>query len=239
MAPAAEVPTWLLGLPEGIARQAQWCGEAYCTPELWAAISAGKTAPSDLAAAHTAHIALCTTVFRRCEQFKKVAALNLALIWRYQRLVTWHVTVFLDAAGEGARLLDWVKETLEPALAIRLLRVTMSDKLQWWHASTAKNTVHRHALEQHPLDGLFLVNLDGDGILGPSFVKSAMDRVTSGSQPIKSPVFVGWKGHEPGMTGRMLYSAWVFQRLQGYDQSLGPSGYQDIDLRDRFAKVQA
>ncbi len=105
--------------------------------------------------------------------------------------------------------------------------------LRTWHASVAKNTAHRWAVDIFGLDAI-LVNLDADNIVGAAFAQDVVDHC------VRDPwqhVFRHYEGRNPGVAGRMVLHARTFQELNGYDELLFPMGYQDFDLLARFNKL--
>ncbi|CAE7820487.1 unnamed protein product [Symbiodinium sp. CCMP2456] len=111
-----------------------------------------------------------------------------------------------------------------------------------FHMSWAKNTSHQMALNWLgssgglPRDALrkaILVNLDGDNILGAKFIPAMLKMFCSPNLCV-----VHSQGKEKGTCGRMLVAADIFCEVGGYDQEpdIWPSGYQDIDMRDRCAR---
>ena len=137
----------------------------------------------------------------------------------------------------------WIREVCRTALDCGLLTVTMAALPGgWWHASVAKNTSHKLAIQtyrnkfgkadknrQH-----FLVNLDCDNIMGPRFCK------TLGELLIALPAtgcIQAVSGKDPGTTGRIGLYDETFLRIAGYDEEMGPMGYQDVDLMNRVQYI--
>lgn len=90
------------------------------------------------------------------------------------------------------------------------------------HTSKLKNQSHRFAT------GEILVNLDADNFLGASFCEQA-----SSLEPHQ--FLHAWSGNwTDGTCGRLAYHRQLFEAFGGYDESLGPAGYDDLDLRDRL-----
>ena len=159
------------------------------------------------------------------------------------------IVVVFDS-DESAELVGWIKETCAAALAQGLL-VLATGALPGghWHCSIAKNTAHKVAMEtylvefehdadaagggaqQHasPLDTLFLLNLDGDNLLGTMYTKCLNTLLRS----VAASDSVGAKGGCQGSTGRVGMWATHFVRIGGYDQSYLPSGFQDVCLHQR------
>ncbi len=76
--------------------------------------------------------------------------------------------------------------------------------------------------------GDILVNLDADNILGPQFCEKALS--------LHPQQFLhAWSGDwSDGTCGRLAYQRELFEAFGGYDESLGPVGFEDLDLRNRF-----
>ncbi len=211
-------------------------------------------------------VILCTTVLKRAWQARWALPINIANVWRYRRIVVWHVGIFTDSVGEGDALLEWAQESLAPALECGLVRLHRCTGLAHWDASRAKNTIHKAAVREHlgerplppqrlrdaggglfllqsawfaALHNLVLVNLDGDNILGQRFVPQLLELIHPASSNDVRPDFVRFKGNAAGVTGRLACRASLFVGLNGYDEGMPyPSGYQDIDLCNRARRTQ-
>ncbi len=70
------------------------------------------------------------------------------------------------------------------------------------------------------------------------FAKCRLERLMQGQGPAQLSV-VSCKGKDSGTTGRIGIFADTFQGLNGFDEELLPSGFQDIDIRDRVRKWAA
>ena len=129
--------------------------------------------------------------------------------------------VVVFESDESAELVRWIKKTCAAALAQGLL-VLATGALPGghWHCSIAKSTAHKVAMEtylvefikadadaagggaqQHasPLDTLFLLNLDGDNLLGTMYTNCL--NALLGSVPAGDSL--GAKRGCQGSTGRV------------------------------------
>ena len=84
------------------------------------------------------------------------------------------------------------------------------------------------------LDALFMMNLDGDNLLGPHYV-NALRSLLPFVNAIDS---VGARRGAVGTTGRVGMWATHFIRMGGYDESYLPSGYQDVCLHQRVRHLR-
>ncbi len=120
-------------------------------------------------------------------------------------------------------------------------------RLQDWHASWHKNTSHVFGeavsadcdFTQHGPEGsAFLVNLDADNVLAPPYIDMLLQHVLKAPLKLHSFVSAGHP-HPPATCGRVGCFAEMFRRIGGYDTTeAAPSGYQDVDLRNRLRRAQ-
>lgn len=76
--------------------------------------------------------------------------------------------------------------------------------------------------------GEILVTLDADNAIGPDFCDAATEWATDHS------FLWAWDGDlTSGTVGRVAFAKSKFWELGGYDERLGPAGYQDLDLINR------
>jgi hypothetical protein len=102
-----------------------------------------------------------------------------------------------------------------------------TDEPETFHMSSGKNTAHRLALRRQP-DVLF--NLDADNHITPDTV-ALVERVFAADP---DSCLHNWDGSwTSGTCGRVALSAARWQELGGYDESLLPVGWQDLDLMFR------
>ncbi|MCP4243149.1 MAG: hypothetical protein GY772_21555, partial [bacterium] len=198
-----------------------------------------------------ANYIFATTCLRREYQLKEAMAVNLVTLAKYQRTegmrCRWYVVLFRCAAGAGGAsevdgFVQWALTYCAWALRIGLLRLAVAVGDFRWHAPRCKNTVHRWAIMQefpaghptYPPEGLdpkvLICNLDGDNLLGPEFVAHIHRAAAEETSPYMCLMASG----VPGTAGRLVCRVAAWRDLQGYDEDLGPSGYQDMDLRDRL-----
>ena len=133
------------------------------------------------------NVCLCVSNLKRGWQLKKTLPMNILSMWPWRACTKMVVVVFEN--DESDELVAWIQEVCAVALEAGVLTLaTARLPNNAWHASVAKNTVHRCEVEiilteakveaaggsapqahaHDVLDGHFLVNLDGDNyrILG-------------------------------------------------------------------------
>ncbi len=184
-------------------------------------------------------VAFVTVCLRRGWQLAWALPVNCVLLWKYRAHVRIYVTVVEDTEGTT---LAWLSYHCKAAVTSGLLVVGVGSGSTLWHASIMKNAAHVFALQQEGFTGgaggsapLVVVNLDADNIAGIDFVES----VRSAFEGFETEVVVAmWSGAASGTAGRIGCWARDWVRLRGYDRLLLPSGYQDMDLRDRLVAVQ-
>ena len=213
-------------------------------------------------------ICLCTTVYCRGENLIKALAINLVTLQFYVGLVTWIVVSFEDNIGDNAKVLEWIGEYAQWAIECGLLVFRVGTGMKeglGWHCSIGKNTSHRVARElewqqtssaasSSSTTGmvgcatipkhLMLVNLDGDNLPGQLFLQSLLRESAS---KMGDKTFCLWHHksgcNQGGTCGRITMWAEKFYEMNGYDEDLLPSGYEDLDVMhrtgDKFQRIQA
>ena len=189
-------------------------------------------------------ITFCSTCFRRGWQLRKALPMTLVVLWPWRKHLKVVVVLFRSAESDDLR--EWLQEHCAVALTERLLFIAEA-RLPggYWHASIAKNTAHKAAIELFPEmstigdSGLahyaddFLVNLDGDNIITPTYLECLMREVKMlGLRDV-----LGAQGGHPGTTGRVCLFADTSIRMGGYDEQFLPMGYQDIDIQIRCSHM--
>ena len=186
------------------------------------------------------HLVLCTTHLKRSHQLIQALPINLVCLQRHLRLVSWVIVSFPDEDGHHDKICEFIKTHCKKAIEMGLL-VFRTAIMTHWHASIAKNTAHRAAqqLKWRPNTKLALCNLDGDNLPGQQFVFLVMLEM---AKFVETPVVLhcsaGDGKDQGGTCGRIVCWSTDFERVGGYDESLGPVGYQDIDLILRINDLQ-
>ncbi len=199
-------------------------------------------------------IAFCVTSFHRTWQLLTVLAHNVCMTWPFRRTITW-VIVDLNPS-EDLEIANYLGEFCRAAVLsehVQLFKVSPEGPtFDFWHASIAKNTSHCAAA--HLGDNTILVNVDGDNFVTPGFCRDIIqnsigmqstsgvplvDLPQGGSQKLPFCVCARYSRPGPGggTTGRICIALPVFRALKGYDEDLGPSGYQDVDLYIRARSI--
>ncbi len=179
-------------------------------------------------------VSFVTTCFRRRWQLQQVLLFNIVAAWPWRSCVRFFAVIF-DEPDEAAETVRWIMHYAKAAVDLGMLTVCLAKGMPFWHACIAKNTSHRAAIELRddiPLEQHFVVNVDGDNAFSDTFVPSVMREVAKGYQASRNHICC-WHGQDAGCTGRQGYWADLFKRLHGFDESLLPSGYQEVDLCDR------
>lgn len=166
-------------------------------------------------------LSFCITCMKRFNQIQYTLPQNLKDNIPFSDEIEF---VLVDFGTDG--LYNWIHKHFKWALKIGYLRYFKTTNLKHWHASVAKNTVHRIA------KGDILVNLDCDnytGTLGAIFILKIFRKYKD------NIILHQWsRTSKDGTYGRLSYRRKNFLHLGGYDQSFYPMGYQDHDLIMRF-----
>ncbi len=182
----------------------------------------------------------CTACFRRGWQLRFVLALNALCMWAWRGCVRWLIAFCgedeVDTA-DAQWAAGWAQQ-LPDLLHIRW--PARGHGLDGWSASKGKNAAHRAAIELAPARGeteegtdVLLLNLDADNYLTAEFC-GGLSTVVAGMRPATDAL--QFAGTDAGTTGRIGVFAGLFACMGGYDESLLPSGFQDIDV---LRRVQA
>jgi glycosyltransferase involved in cell wall biosynthesis len=132
------------------------------------------------------------------------------------RNVEWCITDF----GSTDDTWTWLESCAAQWTQIRVFRGVCEPL----HFARCYNQAFRHAR------GEILVCLDGDNEIGPRFLPEIERKLAER----RDLVLHVWSGNwTDGTCGRLVLPREVYQDLGGYDERLGPCGYQDLDLRDR------
>lgn len=169
-------------------------------------------------------LSFCITSKNRIHQIQKTLLRNLEDNKELIGLVDFILVDFGSTDG----LKKWVKEQCAEYLGNGLLKYYYTEKLPYWHTSTAKNTAHCLA------SGEIVVNLDGDnytGYQGGLFVINQFHE----NRPIVLHQFSGT--YKDGSCGRIAVKQSDFMKIGGYDEQLEAVSYQDIDLLDRLTAI--
>ena len=156
--------------------------------------------------------------------------MNILSAWPWRGQIQIAVVVF--EIDESDEFMKWLQDVCEPALSEGLLVLAKARLPDGWHASIAKNTAHRLAIEtllqaaggsapqptasgsgqaRSSLGGCFLLNLDGDNYLGADYLCKLSEIIRS-CGPWDS---VGARNGVQGTTGRVDVWAHVFLNLGG------------------------
>jgi hypothetical protein len=151
--------------------------------------------------------------------------------WQLERTLPHNLDVlrgtghFLAVVDFGS--IDEVADLLESFVADRKSGTLVcfgTSEPTHFEASQAKNTAHRLALRRAPT---VLFNLDADNFVTPETLSLVEEVFADGPEPVLHNL---WPNGYDGSFGRIALLARTWQRLGGYDETLGPIAWQDIDL---------
>ena len=109
---------------------------------------------------------------------------------------------------------------------------------QHWHSSLCKNTSHMVAKHKfHSVANLF-INTDCDNFWPTAYLENVW-AIFQKNENVKGLCIFPHGNVDGGTTGRMVYRPVDFWSVGGYDESLSPSGGQDVQLRLRLAMYGA
>lgn len=165
-------------------------------------------------------VGLCVTAFNRFWQLQHALPLNLLMLWPHRSYAKLHLVLFKPDDGS----LDFVFSKCRAALDVGLLKVYVTDQMEAWHASVAKNTAHMVAEED------ILVNCDVDNLFCVDFPFDIIKRMAAGKS------LLHYEDGE-GTCGRIALRREHFHTLRGYDEDAFPMGAQDVDLIFRMKQL--
>lgn len=160
-------------------------------------------------------LSFCTTCRNRLWQLQQTFSVNAEIVANDPRL-EWVIVNYGSADGLAEFARGAMKDLPENICYVE------DHSGQPWHASRAKNLAHRAAR------GRFLFNLDCDNYIG-LHVETMLAGFAQGHR-------IGhfWSGlGDDGTCGRIGIEANLFHQIGGYDESMLPMGFQDIDLLRR------
>lgn len=169
-------------------------------------------------------LSFCITCKNRFHQISQTLKNNLDDNRIHRRWVEFILVDF----GSDDGLKEWVVSNFQEELNLGYLRYYYTDELTYWHASIAKNTVHLLAANQ------IVMNLDCDnftGFLGGQFVIRQFTK----NQNLLLHQYKG-DPHD-GSFGRIAIFKAYFKLVNGYNESLEPFYYEDVDLIIRLREI--
>ena len=158
------------------------------------------------------------------------------------------IIIFNSNTDDGQKTLTFIQAFYEDLIGWGCLVLATMDGIDGFHSCKCKNAAHKLALStpwpaRAPAGGdrggtrpHLLVNLDADNVVPCTFLPDVECRAPEGVEPTG---FWGFRaqGHDSGVTGRVGCTERCFIMSGGYDESLLPTGYQDIDFSKRIEKM--
>ena len=176
-------------------------------------------------------------------RFIPAMVLNTLTAWPWRGRVRF-ASVDFNPPAERQRCVSLLMDRCGLALDHGLLQLFLADVEggDWagWHSPVAKNTAHMAGLGLCGED-VVLVGLDGDNLITTEFIEYMLQHAermttpkvggvspTGGVTPLPSLVGMTCRNLRVKSTnGRVACGGKVFLHLRGYDEALGPAGYQD------------
>lgn len=163
-------------------------------------------------------ISFCVTYQNWFHQISQTLLQNLKDNEDYSSILEF---VLVDFGAED-ELQRWIEANFRDYLQDGYLKYLRTQEMKSRHMSIAKNTAHYHAR------GNILVNLDCDNYTGPNyagFIQSFFE-----NRGIKTILHQFSQKKGDGTCGKVAVHKKYFHKAGGYDESLAPAGYQDLDL---------
>jgi hypothetical protein len=194
-------------------------------------------------------VVFCVTSLGRTWQLKLTLPQNIVITLPFRKRIRWCIVdLNPEADVDIGKFVCEHFQVAEDHIAVYKAPATE------WHASKAKNTSHKLAhqfvhktLGESAAKDCVCVNVDGDNILTPEFCRDILRRAermvmrpAPGSDDMFWPLLSGLRYSRsgcPGITGRVAIPWCVFVHINGYDEDLLPSGYQDLDIYRRASHV--
>lgn len=168
-------------------------------------------------------LSFCITCMNRLHQIKQTLRKNLDDNRKHMDIIEF---VLVDL-GSTDGLRQWIEENFIDDMDSGYLRYYYTEELTFWHASIAKNTSHILAKNE------IVVNLDCDNFTGEEGGQFVLDNMMK--YELYNPVIHQFSNKfGDGSFGRIALSKKNFLIIGGYDESLGPHGYEDINLLQRL-----
>ncbi len=180
-------------------------------------------------------VSYCTVCFRRGWQLRRTLPLNLLVTWQHRTRVRFCIAFFNPDEEECQADLRWIHDTFPDELAAGRLVAGMCN-LAAYHSNICKNAARKlAAMTVHPdnIGKHCLVNLDADNVLAPAATTALALELRS----LGPRTAFRCKGDDGGCTGRIgcWHKSWL--EVGGYDETMYPSGYQDIDFYLRVGRT--
>jgi hypothetical protein len=155
--------------------------------------------------------------------------------WQVEQTLPWNLDVLASSGhfvalcnyNSSDGLHEYIVDNHRDDIGDGRLVYFRTSEPQAFHASSAKNTAHRLAI-QHGADIVF--NLDGDNFITEGSL-ALVQRVFTGDTPV---LLHNWSRNWPdGTFGRIALRAQSWLAIGGYDEALLGMAWQDVDLVTR------
>jgi glycosyltransferase involved in cell wall biosynthesis len=161
-------------------------------------------------------ISFCTSCGNRLWQLRETLPANL------QQLPDDDELVIVDY-GSSDGLSDWIWSNFHAEIHQGKIVFFETSKDVRWSSPRAKNLAHRLANKD------YLFNLDADGFITTDDIA----KISSAAQ--NGDVCRQWSEEDDGSFGRIGLPTALFYTLGGYDETLLPMTWQDVDFLERLA----
>ncbi len=167
-------------------------------------------------------VSFCMSVMNRHEQISYTMLENLENNKEFEEDIEFVLVNFINSQ-EGIKTDQWVRDNFRDEIKSGYLKYFVTDEMLNFEMSVAKNTSHINA------SGWYLLNLDTDNYVTPEETEFLLDVSTCNFM-----VHL-WSGdYKDGSCGKIGLGAYEFSQLHGYNESIGPIGYEDLDLLSRW-----
>lgn len=168
-------------------------------------------------------ISFCISTMNRLGQLSQTLIENLAANKKYQKQIEFVLVNFINKE-DGVKTDKWIRKNFKNEIKSNYLRYYITDKMQYFHMSIAKNTTHQNAT------GEFLINLDADNFILPQEIQYLLS-----NQKLHHSFVHFFDGHDcNGTHGKIGLNRNDFIKIGGYNESFKPRQYEDDDLIYRY-----
>ena len=169
-------------------------------------------------------ISFCITCMNRLWQLKQTLPKNLIENKKYMDKIEFVLVNFVKDK-EGDNIDKYVRDNFKKEIESGYLKYYVTKELKSWNASVAKNTSHNYAT------GKLLYNLDCDNFV----INEEIEQILNSYRNNDNYLYFGWSDTwKDGTAGRVCATNKQFREVNGYNQNLDATGYEDLDLLRRI-----